>query len=99
MGLVTDDGSGILGKVGLINDAGGSTELPQGTRRAPARYRVRITRSWGDYEIGGRCEGLLLDDADVDLARETATTGFANRTHLPLDPRRVFFAAADFTAA
>lgn len=93
--------------VGIINDSGGSSELPVGT------YRVEVTRGWHDYEIGGRMEGLLLDDADVEIAREAARTDFPyedrpsgdprldalmrKRMGDPLRHRRVFFAARDFT--
>jgi hypothetical protein len=75
--------------VGITNDQGGSSFLPEGS------YRVRVTRAWDDDEIGGRAEGVLVDPADIETAREAGTTGFPVRQ--PLAPERVFFAQADFT--
>ena len=105
---VVDSTEGGIHDVGIINDSGGSSELP------PGRYRVEVTRAWGDYEIGGRAEGELLDAADVEIAREAAKTDYPMRerestgdpvldahTKRIMGPgreRRVFFALRDFEA-
>ena len=64
----------ILNSVSIKNDVGGTSEIPVGN------YRVRVTKSWGDSEIGGRCIGVLLDPKDVAKARKAGTTG-----HKPAD--------------
>lgn len=76
--------------IAILNDLGGTTELPDAT------YRVKVIRAWGDYEIGGRCEGRLLDATSVEIARLTGTTGYEPKDDL-FDPERVFFAQRDFT--
>jgi hypothetical protein len=82
----------------ITNDVGGTTMLPEG------EYKVEITRSWSDYEIGGRCIGFLTEAADIEIAREAGTTGFAKvggrfreiKTEYGFEPERVYFAARDF---
>lgn len=54
----------------IRNDVGGFSELP------PGRYRVRVDRTWHDYETGGRAAGTLLDPADIETSREAGTTGY-----------------------
>lgn len=99
----------IINTVGIVNDVGGSSELP------PGRYRVRVVRTWHDYEIGDRAEGVLLDDADVEVSRRAGTTDWtpehyereyptqtalaerAREARANFDPSRVFFALSDFT--
>lgn len=98
----------IINTVGIINDVGGSSELP------PGRYRVQLVRTWNDYEIGTRAEGVLLDEADIEVSRQAGTTswtaehyereypssGHAERVRAAkeaFDPTRVFFALSDFT--
>jgi hypothetical protein len=60
---------GTINSVGIINDAGGSGWMPVG------RYRIEVTRTWNDYEIGLRGEGTLLDEADIEIARKAGETG------------------------
>lgn len=72
----------------IVNDVGGTTALPAGS------YRVRVTRSWDDYEIGGRMVGELLDDADVAVSRLTGTTGYGPKC--AFRPEVVYFAKRDF---
>lgn len=74
--------------ISIVNDLGGTSTLPQGD------YRVRVTRAWGDYEIGARCEGELLDHTSIEIARATGTTGYSPR--VLFEPHRVYFAARDF---
>ncbi len=82
-------GLGDITSVSIHNDQGGTGFLP------PGRYRVQVVRAWEDDEIGGRAEGILLDEADVRLATVAGTTGSPARE--PLRPERVFFALTDFT--
>ena len=90
----------------ITNDVGGTTHLPVG------QYRVRLLRSWYDYETGIRCIGRLLDPDNIAIARRTGTTGFRpddyskygrrhyERTRVAAreyDPARVYFHLDEFT--
>jgi hypothetical protein len=59
----------VINSVLIKNDVGGTSELPVGS------YRVRITKTWGDYETGQRCVGVLLDPKDIERSRRAGTTG------------------------
>ena len=48
---------------------------------SPGIYRVRITKTWGDYETGQRCIGVLLNPRDVAKAKLAGTTGFTAETY------------------
>jgi hypothetical protein len=97
---------GTINSVGIINDAGGSGWMPVG------RYRIEVTRTWNDYEIGLRGEGTLLDEADIEIARKAGETGHPQSEFDTGDPRldkllasrtgpdrvrEVFFPISDFT--
>ncbi len=96
---------GLEGYVWIVNDVGGTSFLPAW------RYRVRILKSWYDYETGTRCIGRLLDPADVATARLTGTSGFKpedyrkygdknyEQTRLAaaqFNPAQVYFSSSDF---
>lgn len=70
------------------NDLGGTTELPAG------RYRVRLEKSWHDYEIGGRCIGILLDQKDIETSRKIGTTEYQPKK-AGWRPERVFFGTTE----
>lgn len=86
----------------INNDLGGTQELP------PGRYRVKLEKSWDDYEIGGRCIGTLVDKKDIEIARKAGTTGFTHedikkespkyeipKNKKPFQPERVFFGTTE----
>ncbi len=88
IGYVTTDGS--LGNwLCFTNDAGGTSELPAGT------YRVCVTRSFYDYEVGTRVIGTLVDDEDLATARRAGTTGYRTDPN-PYRPSTVYFTADQF---
>lgn len=73
----------------IINDLGGTTYLPDGV------YRVRVERSWYDYEIGGRMAGVLTDEASVAVAREVGTTPYEPKA-ATFSPEKIYFGADNF---
>lgn len=86
----------------ISNDLGGTQEMPAG------RYRVRLEKSWDDYEIGGRCIGFLVDAKDIETARKVGTTGYTEadlvkkypkyqpeKNPKPFQPERVFFGTTE----
>lgn len=93
----------------IFNDVGGTTSLPAG------RYRVEVTRGFHDYETGERMVGRLLDEADIEVAREVGTTGWTlehfsreygaaygeriRRARRAFNPVVVYFAGRDFAEA
>jgi len=99
-------GEGLDATISIINDAGGTTDLPPGT------YRVRLLEHWYDDETGIRCIGELLDERDIETARRAGTTGYKPEDYLKysramfektrkaaetFDPRRVYFCFDDLT--
>ena len=95
-----------LNSVLIVNDVGGTVDLPLGT------YRVRLLRSVYDYETGVNCTGQLLNPDDIQKARAAGTTGFRpddyrkyGNEHYKrtlkaadeFDPSRVYFSDWDFT--
>ncbi len=86
----TGDGTSIgAPTVYFNNDVGGTSALPAG------RYRVQVDRSWDDYETGVRVVGTLLDEADIETAIKTGTTGHATTTD-PYRPTKAYFAGPMF---
>lgn len=97
----------VHGKLTLINDVGGTSDLPL----PGARVRVASIR-W-DYETGWRFTGQLLDDEAIAAARLAGITGydaehyrrtFPDQPHLAestekaaaaFDPSKVFFSEFD----
>jgi hypothetical protein len=81
----------ILNSVSITNDVGGTSELPVGN------YRVKVTKAWGDYEIGGRGIGVLLNEKDIKKSRKAGTTPWKEKKG-EFDPSIVYFSLNDFTA-
>ena len=71
----------------IINDVGGTSELPAG------QYMVEVTGGFHDYETGEIVHGRLLDEAEIEAAREAGTTGYATEDDRGFDPARVMFNA------
>ena len=71
--------------VGMRNDMGGTTDLPKGRT-----YRVQLTRTFNDHEIGGRGVGILMSEEDVTLARKIGTTPYEPKLK-DWNPAEVFF--------
>lgn len=86
---VVDAGEGPLNGLYFNNDLGGTSQLP------PGRYRIRLDRSFDDYETGVRCIGELVDDEAIEIATKTGTSGFASGD-MPYRPTRVYFSARQF---
>lgn len=56
-------------KVSITNEAGGTTDLPEGL------YRFQVNAMWDDEECGVRMRGTLLDPDAIALARSLGSTG------------------------
>lgn len=74
--------------VTFSNDVGGTEFMPAG------RFRVRIVKTFEDYETGQVVHGELLEAKDRARAKKAGTTGFAKGKRY--DPRVVHFYAREF---
>lgn len=85
-------GTDVFNAVHIHNDVGGTGELP------PGRYKVRVDRSWDDYETGVRVVGTLIEEADIEIAIAAGTTGYAPPGKV-YRPTTVYFSGRQFEAA
>ena len=57
----------------IIQDNGCTVDLPEG------EYKVVVTKAWGDYEIGTRYWGNLVEAKDIEVSKGVGETGEPNR--------------------
>lgn len=60
----------------IRNDVGGTTIL-----EGEDSWRIEVIKSFWDYECGWRFHGRLLDDKQVESARQQGTTGYGPKDY------------------
>ena len=74
------------------NDLGGTECAPIGS------YRIKIDRTFQDYETGRRGVGVLVDEKDIETLRQLGTTAFFPKK-VDWNPAKVYFSMLGVSSA